>query len=122
VGQDQFHWQLETDGVQLGICRLNETDLRRNGLGAGILECKEVNMVDLKDMMAELQQKRDEIKLQLKLGSMEAEDEWDSLVSEWDTFLSASQFERSAEEVGEAAREMGLKMKIAYDRAKNAVG
>ena len=79
-------------------------------------------MVDLKNMMAELQQKRDEIKLQLKLGSMEAEEEWDSLVSEWDTFLSASQFERSAEEVGEAAREMGLKMKIAFDRAKNAVG
>ncbi len=75
-----------------------------------------------RDDMAELQQKRDEIKLQLKLGSMETEEEWDSLVSEWDEFLSASQFERSAEEVGEAAREMGLKMKIAYDRAKNAVG
>ncbi|MCV6825938.1 MULTISPECIES: hypothetical protein [Halocynthiibacter] len=79
-------------------------------------------MADLKSMMAELQQKRDEIKLQLHLGSMEAEDEWDSLVSEWDKFLSKSQFDQTADEVGEAARELGLKMKAAYDNAKKVVG
>ncbi len=77
-------------------------------------------MVDLQNMMAELQQKRDEVQLQLKLDSMEAEEDWNRRVSEWDTFLSASQFESSSEEVGEAAREMGLEMKIAYDRAKKA--
>lgn len=75
-------------------------------------------MVDVNNLMAELQQKRDEIKLQLHLGSMEAEDEWDTLVSNWDKFLSKTQFEQSAEEIGEAARELGLKMKAAYDRAK----
>ncbi len=75
-------------------------------------------MVDLKNLMAELQQKRDEIKLQLHLGTMEAEEEWDTLVADWDQFLSASQFERTAEEVGEAAREIGLKMKAAYDKAR----
>ncbi len=53
---------------------------------------------------------------------MEAEDEWDSLVSEWDKFLSKSQFDQTADEVGEAARELGLKMKAAYDNAKKAVG
>ncbi len=79
-------------------------------------------MVDVKDLMAELQQKRDEIKLQLHLGSMEAEEEWDTLVSNWDKFLSKSQFDQSAEEIGEAARELGLKMKAAYDRARKAGG
>ncbi|WP_133169994.1 hypothetical protein [Shimia abyssi] len=79
-------------------------------------------MTDLKSMMAELQQKRDEIKLQLHLGSMEAEEEWDSLVSEWDKFLSKNQFDQTSDEVGEAARELGLKMKAAYDNAKKAVG
>ncbi|GAA6193797.1 hypothetical protein [Phaeobacter sp. NW0010-22] len=78
-------------------------------------------MADLKSMMAELQQKRDEIKLQLHLGSMDAEEEWDSLVSEWDKFLSKSQFDQTADEVGEAARELGLKMKAAYDNANKAV-
>ncbi len=75
-------------------------------------------MADMKTLMAELQQKRDEIKLQLHLGSMEAEEEWDTLVSTWDTFLSASQFDQTAEEVGDAARELGLRMKTAYDKAK----
>lgn len=79
-------------------------------------------MADLKSMMAELQQKRDEIKLQLHLGSMEAEDEWDALVSEWDKFLSKSQFDQTADEVGEAARDLGLKMKAAYDNAKKVTG
>ncbi|WP_271946087.1 MULTISPECIES: hypothetical protein [Ruegeria] len=79
-------------------------------------------MPDLKAMMAELQQKRDEIKLQLNLGTMEAEDEWDSLVSEWDRFLSTSQFNQSADEVGEAARELGLKMKAVYDKVRKSVG
>lgn len=79
-------------------------------------------MVNLKDMMAELQQKRDEIKLKLHLGSMEAEEEWDEMVGEWDKFLSTSQFDKTAEEVGEAARELGLKMKTAYDKARKAIG
>jgi len=79
-------------------------------------------MVNLKDVMAELQQKRDEIKLQLHLGSMEAEEEWDEMVGEWDKFLSTSQFDQTAEEVGEAARALGLKMKTAYDKARKATG
>ncbi len=90
-------------------------------LGAAVL-IGEISMIDLKKMMAELQQKRDEIKLQLHLGSMEAEQEWDGLVSEWDKFLSTTQFEKTAEEVGDAARELGLKMKAAYDGAKKSVG
>jgi hypothetical protein len=79
-------------------------------------------MVDLKNIMSELQQKRDEIKLQLRLGSMEAEEEWDMLVADWDKFLSRSQFDQTAEEVGDAARDMGLKMKAAYDKARKTVG
>lgn len=73
-------------------------------------------MINLPEMMKELQQKRDELKLQLHLASKDAEDEWEQLVAEWDKFLSSSQFEKTSEEVGEAAREIGLKMKAAYDK------
>lgn len=79
-------------------------------------------MADLVTLMAELQKKRDEIKLQLHLGTMEAEEEWDTLVSNWDKFISKMQFDQSADEVGEAARELGLKMKAAYDRTKKSAG
>jgi len=58
--------------------------------------------------------------LQLHLGTKEAEDEWNELTKEWDTFLSKSQFDKSADEVGEAARDLGLKMKAAYDRVRKA--
>ena len=78
-------------------------------------------MPDISKIMKDLQQRRDEIKLQLHLASKDAEDEWEDLMSEWDKFLSKSQFDKSAEEVGEAARELGMKMKIAYDRMKKSL-
>jgi hypothetical protein len=78
-------------------------------------------MPDISKIMKDLQQRRDEIKLQLHLASKDAEDEWEDLMSEWDKFLSKSQFDKSAEEVGEAARELGMKMKIAYDRMRKSL-
>lgn len=79
-------------------------------------------MTDGMDWMDELKRMRDELKLQLHLGAKEAEDEWSSLMKDWDAFVSRSQFDKSQEEVGEAARELGLKMKAAYDRMKKASG
>ncbi len=78
-------------------------------------------MADIAKWMDDLKQTRDELRLQLHLGAKEAEDEWESLMRDWDSFLSKSQFEKSEEEVGEAARELGLKMKAAYERMKKAV-
>ena len=78
-------------------------------------------MADLGDIIADLKQKRDELRLQLHLGTKEAEDEWEELMGQWDKFLTVSQFEKSGDEIGEAARELGLKMKDAYDRMKKAL-
>ncbi len=75
-------------------------------------------MVDISKVMSDLQQARDELRLQLHLASKEAEDEWEHLMAEWDKFLSKSQFDKTAEEVGDSARERGLKMKAAYDKLK----
>jgi hypothetical protein len=79
---------------------------------------KDCEMVDIAKMMQELQQARDEIKLQLHLASKDAEAEWEDLTTEWDKFLTRSQFDKSADEVGDAARQLGLRMKEAYDRMK----
>lgn len=78
-------------------------------------------MSDIAKWMEDLEQARDELRLQMHLGAKEAEDEWESLMRDWDSFLSKSQFEKTEEEVGEAARELGLKMKAAYERMKKAV-
>jgi hypothetical protein len=128
---EQFSDMLETFRKEaLGVIDLKDnpaamdsaagTFLDKNGSIS--VELGRTAMVDFKNLRAELRHKRDEIKLQLHLGSMEAEQEWEILVSDWDKFLSVSQFEQTAEEVGEAARDLGLKMKTTYDRAKEAVG
>ena len=78
-------------------------------------------MADIGDLLADLKQKRDELRLQLHLGTKEAEQEWEELMVKWDRFLTVSQFEKSSEEIGEAARELGLSMKDAYDRMKKAL-
>jgi hypothetical protein len=69
----------------------------------------------------ELKQKRDEIRLQLHLASMEAKDEWEELTKEWDRFVSKAELDKSAEEVGEAARKLGLKMKDAFERMRRSI-
>ncbi|MDK3018315.1 hypothetical protein [Pseudodonghicola flavimaris] len=77
-------------------------------------------MSDLDDLTAKLKQARDELKLQLHLGSKEAEEEWEALVSDWDKFVQKTQLDKSAEEVGEAARDLGLKIKAAFDRMRKS--
>lgn len=79
-------------------------------------------MTDLDDWLATLKQKRDELKLQMHLGTKEAEEEWDKLMADWDRFAESAQLEKSAEEVGEAARELGLKLKAAFDRMRKRDG
>ena len=52
--------------------------------------------------------------------SGEWQEEWEDLVHQWERFLTAAQFDRSRDEVGDAAKELGLKMKDAFDRLKKA--
>lgn len=77
-------------------------------------------MADFDDWMKELRTKRDELKLKLHLASKDAEDEWDELVADWDKFVQETQLDKSAEEVGEAAKELGLRMKAAFDRVRDS--
>ena len=78
-------------------------------------------MSDMQDWMDALKKQRDEMLLQMHLGTKEAKDEWKELMGEWDKFLDKSELDKSAEEVGESAKQLGLKMKEAYDRARKAL-
>ncbi len=76
---------------------------------------------DLSKFIADMKQKRDEMRLQLHLGTKEAEEEWDRVVDEWDRFLEKAQFDKSRDEVGDAAMQLALRMKDAYDRLRKAL-
>ncbi len=72
------------------------------------------------DWLDRLKRTRDELRLQLHLGTREARDEWDRLMLEWAEFARKAQLEKSAEEVGEAARELALRLKTAFDRIRQS--
>ncbi|GGH24066.1 hypothetical protein SAMN05444007_103450 [Cribrihabitans marinus] len=77
-------------------------------------------MSDLDDLIAEMRQKRDELRVKLHLAGKDARDDWEQAVSEWDRFVEKAQLEKSADEVGEAARNLGLKLKEAFERARKS--
>ena len=77
-------------------------------------------MDDFDDFTAKLKQTRDELKLQMHLASKEAEEEWEDLIKDWDAFVQKTQLDKSADEVGEAAKELGMKIKTAFDRLRKS--
>ena len=79
-------------------------------------------MADMEKMIAELKQKRDELALQIHLGSKEAQEEWEALEKKWEKFAAEAQLEGSAENVGAAAGMLGDELKSAYERIKKAIG
>jgi len=77
-------------------------------------------MSDLDDFAKKMKTARDELRLQLHLGSKEAEAEWEELQAKWDSFVSKTELDKSAAEVGDAAKELGLKLKAAFDRMRKS--
>ena len=77
-------------------------------------------MSDFDEFTAKLKQTRDELKLQMHLAGKEAEEEWEDLIKDWDSFVQKTQLDKSADEVGEAAKDLGMKIKSAFDRLRNS--
>lgn len=77
-------------------------------------------MSDFDDFTAKLKQTRDELKLQMHLAGKEAEEEWEDLIKDWDKFVHKTQLDKSAEEVGEAAKDLGMRIKTAFDRLRKS--
>lgn len=83
---------------------------------------------NMEESMQELKQKREELALQIKLGSMEAREEWEKLEHKmkemerhWHQFQVEAGFDESAEKVGAAMKALGAELKSGYDRLKDAL-
>lgn len=77
---------------------------------------------DLDKLMAELKQKRDELALQIHLGSKEAQQQWEELEDQWNEFAAKARLQESAEDIGAAASGLGDELAKGYDRLKKALG
>jgi hypothetical protein len=82
----------------------------------------------LKDTMEEqakeLREVRDELRVKLHLGAMEARDLWEELEKEWDQAegklkVLSGAGQEAAEEVGEATKVVLDKVKEGYEKLRN---
>lgn len=85
-------------------------------------------MADIDEMVEELKQKRDELRLQIHLGSKEVQEEWEELEEKMEDFSGkAKEFSREAkfretgEGVGRAVKELGSELKLGYKRIRDAL-
>lgn len=78
-------------------------------------------MVDTKKLSDDLNRLRDEIKLKIHLGTMEAKEEWSDLEKRWHQFREKAELERAADEVGSTVKQLGSDLKSAYERIRKAL-
>lgn len=71
----------------------------------------------LEEILAELKQHRDELKLKLHLGKEEAKDEWEKLENKYQELKARSAV--ILEEAGESAKEVGSALELVVDELKN---
>ncbi len=85
-------------------------------------------MTDFDDIIEELKQKRDELRLQMHLASKEVKDEWEQLEEKMEDFSGkAKQFSNDAKlketgaGIGDALGQLGGELKRGYQRIREAL-
>jgi hypothetical protein len=75
-------------------------------------------MHDIHKFIDDLKRTRDELKLQIHLGSMEAQAEWAELEKRWHAFSAKAELDRSAGELSSAVHRLGSDLKESYVRLR----
>lgn len=78
-------------------------------------------MTDLDDLWEDLKQKRDELRVQIHLGSKEVQDEWEELEGKMNDFSATAELGKTGEGVGDALGQLGHELKQGYDRVREAI-
>lgn len=85
-------------------------------------------MADIDEIIEELKQTRDEIRVKINLASKEVKDEWDELEEKMEDFSGkAKQFAKDAElkktgeGIGDALGQLGSELKHGYGRIRDAL-
>ena len=107
------------------------TDLPSIGKGMAdniveLVETGELSVID--DLIEELKQKRDELRVQINLASREIKDEWEDLEEKMDDFAdkakelsSEAGLRETGEGIANALGQLGQELKLGYERIRNAL-
>lgn len=85
-------------------------------------------MPDFDELIQELKQRRDELRVKVNLASKEIRDEWDELEEKLDDFSGKAKrfaddakLKETGEGLGEALTNVGHELKLGYDRIKKTL-
>ena len=85
-------------------------------------------MADFDDLLEELKQTRDELRVQVNLASREIKDEWEELEEKMEEFSSKAKemaddagFKETGQGVGKALGQLGHELKLGYQRIRDAI-
>ena len=78
-------------------------------------------MSKIEEIIADLATKRDELAMQVKLGSMEAKQEWEALEAKYQELVSKAKIEATAADVEGALEQLGKELENGYQKIKSAL-
>jgi uncharacterized protein YhaN len=85
-------------------------------------------MPDLDDLIEELKQTRDELRVQMNLASREIKDEWEELEGDMKEFMEKAKdfpddagLRETGEGVGKALAQVGQELMLGFDRIRDAL-
>jgi len=78
-------------------------------------------MSEYDDLVADLKQKRDELRLKIHLASKEAQVEWEDLEKKMQEFSSRAELDKTGEGIGDALGKFAEELKLGYKRIRDAI-
>ena len=78
-------------------------------------------MSEFDDLLDELKQKRDELRVKMHLASKDLQDEWQEFETKWEQFSNRADLEATGEGLGDAFDKLGHEIKLGYERIRKAL-
>ena len=80
-----------------------------------------VAVSDIDDIVAQLKQKRDELRVQMHLASRDLQDEWHELEEKAEEFTAKARLGETGEGIADALTQLGDELKRGYERLRDAM-
>ena len=78
-------------------------------------------MSEFDEMIADLKQKRDELRVQIHLASKDVQDEWEELEDKMQKFAARAELDKTGEGLSDAFKSLGDELVRGYERIRDAV-
>lgn len=78
-------------------------------------------MSEFDDLLDDLKQKRDELRVKMHLASKDLQDEWDEVEQKWERFSSRADLGATGEGLEDALSQLGHELKLGYQRIRDAL-